>query len=160
MPQPASTLSSAIRIRPRFSAGGPAWPRRPARWQLRRRLRGAARGRQRHAELAALARPGRRSLDPAAVQLHDALDQRQADAQAAWLRSATGSAWVNISNMRSICAGSMPMPLSDTLITAVVPSRRAFSTMRAAAGRVLDGVGQQVRQHLPQPQRIGVEFDP
>ena len=98
--------------------------------------------------------PALRRLDPAAVQLDQVLDQRQADAEAA--ARAGQRAFDLGEHRRTPCASSsagMPMPSSLTVTLTSAPSTLGRELDAAAAIGVLGGVGEQVDEHLRQPRR-------
>ena len=70
---------------------------------------------------------------------------------AAWSAPRRSKAW----NSRSFCAASSPGPVSLTTMHKVPSSCSALHAHLAAGAVVLDGVGQQVQQHLLQALTVG-----
>ena len=66
----------------------------------------------------------------------------------AWLRSSERSSWTKSSKMLPSCSAAMPMPSSLTLATSMSPSTSGRERDPSARRRELDGVDEQVAEHL------------
>ena len=103
--------------------------------------------------------PLRATID-AAVHLHEAPRQGQADAQPPWERSRDRSTCVNMSKIRGSISAGMPMPVSRTRDDRLPPVPLAPSSqMRPPRCGVLRGVVEQVRDDLRQPRQVAVQED-
>ena len=91
----------------------------------------------------------------ASVQEREAPRQGQAEAGALLLPSRARVDLVELSKILAWSASAMPMPVSATAISTAPPQARRRDGHGAALRRELDGVGDQVEQHLLELAGVG-----